>query len=68
MGLLVHAFRPSGLTLGSPPCSFLPSLGDAVPLVPILIMLFRSALGSVVVRASITSIGCGLKGNCGGVS
>jgi hypothetical protein len=38
MGPLAHAFRPSELTLGRPPCSFMPSLGDVVPLVPVLIM------------------------------
>jgi hypothetical protein len=38
MGPLAHAFRPSGLTLGRPPCSFMPSLGDVVPLVPVLSM------------------------------
>jgi hypothetical protein len=37
MGLLARAFRLSGQTLGRPPCSFLLSLGDVVPLVPILI-------------------------------
>jgi hypothetical protein len=37
MAPLARAFRPSGLSLGRPPCSFLLSLGDMVPLVPILI-------------------------------
>jgi hypothetical protein len=38
MCLQAHAFRPSGLTLSRPPYSFLPSLGDVVLLVPILII------------------------------
>jgi hypothetical protein len=37
MGLLVYALRPSGLTLGRPPCSSHPSLGDVVPMIPDLI-------------------------------
>jgi hypothetical protein len=37
MGALAHAFRPSGPTLGWTPCFFLPSPGDVVPLVPILV-------------------------------
>jgi hypothetical protein len=49
MGPLAHAFRPSGLTLGRPPCSFLPSLGDVIPMVPILVSgpeCLASELGS----------------------
>jgi hypothetical protein len=37
MGLLAHVFWLSGLTLGSPPCSFLPCPGDVVPIVPIVV-------------------------------
>jgi hypothetical protein len=37
MGLLACVHRPSGLTQGMPPSSFLLSLGDMVPKVPILI-------------------------------
>jgi hypothetical protein len=37
MGLLAHVLRPSGLTHGRPPCSFLPSPRDVVPMVPNLI-------------------------------
>jgi hypothetical protein len=37
MGLLDCVLRPSGLTHGRPPYSFLPSLGDVVPMVPNLI-------------------------------
>jgi hypothetical protein len=65
MGPLARAFRPSGLTLGWPPFSFLPSLGDVVPLVPILIssprvlgkrawiILTRSSCFGKVVECSI---------------
>jgi hypothetical protein len=34
MGLLAHALRPSGPTIGRPPCSSQPSPGDVVPMVP----------------------------------
>jgi hypothetical protein len=34
MGLLARVLRPSGPTHGRPPCSFLPSLGYVVPMVP----------------------------------
>jgi hypothetical protein len=37
MGLLAHVLRPSGPTHGKPPCSFLLSLGDVVPMVPNLV-------------------------------
>jgi hypothetical protein len=37
MGLLTRALRPSGLTHGRLPCSFLPSPGDVVPMVPNLV-------------------------------
>jgi hypothetical protein len=37
MGLLTRVLRLSGLTHGRPPCSFLPSSGDMVPLVPNLV-------------------------------
>jgi hypothetical protein len=37
MGPVARAFRPSGPTLGRPPCSFLLSPGDVVPLVSILV-------------------------------
>jgi hypothetical protein len=37
MGLLAHVLRSSGLTHGRPPCSFLPSPRDVVPMVPNLI-------------------------------
>jgi hypothetical protein len=37
MGLLAHVLRLSGPTHGRPPCSFLPSLGDMVPVVPNLV-------------------------------
>jgi hypothetical protein len=33
MGLLAHALRPSGLTLGRPPYSSRPSPGDVVAMV-----------------------------------
>jgi hypothetical protein len=33
-----------------------------------LVKLLGSMSGSVVARAGVMSIGCGLKGNCGGVS
>jgi hypothetical protein len=33
-----------------------------------LVKLLGSVLGSIVARASVMSIGYGLKGNCGGVS
>jgi hypothetical protein len=33
-----------------------------------LVRLFGTAPGSVVARAGVMSTGCGLKGNCGGVS
>jgi hypothetical protein len=39
MGPLARAFRPSGLTLGRPLCSFLSSPGDVVPMVPILVRM-----------------------------
>jgi hypothetical protein len=37
MGLLACVVRPSAPALGRPLCSFLPSPGDMVPMVPILI-------------------------------
>jgi hypothetical protein len=37
MGLLARVLRPSGPTHDRPPCSFLLSLGDMVPMVSILI-------------------------------
>jgi hypothetical protein len=37
MGSLARALRLSGPTLGRPPCSFLSSLRDVVPMVPNLI-------------------------------
>jgi hypothetical protein len=38
MGVLARVLRPSGLTHGRPPCSFLPSLGDVVPMVSVLVI------------------------------
>jgi hypothetical protein len=38
MSSLACALKPSGLTLGRPPCSFLPSLRDVVSMVPNLII------------------------------
>jgi hypothetical protein len=37
MDLLAHSLRPSGPTHGRPPCSFLLSPGDVVPMVPNLV-------------------------------
>jgi hypothetical protein len=37
MSLLAHALRPSGPTHGRHHCSFLPSTGDVVPMVPNLV-------------------------------
>jgi hypothetical protein len=37
MSLMSRALRPSGLTLGRPPCSFCLSPGDVVPMIPDLI-------------------------------
>jgi hypothetical protein len=34
MGLSARVLRPSGKTHDRPPCSFLLSLGDVVPMVP----------------------------------
>jgi hypothetical protein len=49
MGLLAHALRLSGPTLGSPPCSFLPSPGDLVPMVPNLVKHDSLYLGERVI-------------------
>jgi hypothetical protein len=37
MGLLTQVLRLGGLTHGGPPCSFLPSRGELVPMVPNLV-------------------------------
>jgi hypothetical protein len=43
MGSLACALRPSGLTLGRPPYSLLPSPGDVVPMVLNLISVIHSS-------------------------
>jgi hypothetical protein len=41
MGLLARVLRSSGLIHGRPPYSFLPSLGDVVPMVQNLVSSLR---------------------------
>jgi hypothetical protein len=50
MGLLAHVLMPSGLTHGRPPCFFLPSPGDMVPMVPNLVSISQNLWDTLMAK------------------